>query len=176
MEGRDLNLAFGGKKLYFDANFRLEKGDKVGVVGVNGSGKSTLFKIILGIDKLDSGKITYPDVLRIGYLPQEIAINDDAGDMTVWDFVNNARPFEQLQNEISKEYEKYMKLTVSLMVAAQIVFAFHSYLGREDRNPWRWFSKEYYEQWDEDILKTYNSKGIFSELILHFILRDLKAT
>lgn len=33
-----------------------------------------------------------------------------------------------------------------------------------------------YEQWDEDILKTYNSKGIFSELILHFILRDLKGT
>lgn len=120
MEGKDLNLAFGGKKLYFDANFRLEKGDKVGVVGVNGSGKSTLFKIILGIDKLDSGKITYPDVLRIGYLPQEIAINDDAGDMTVWDFINNARPFEQLQNEISKEYEKLAKYPNSAKILERI--------------------------------------------------------
>ena len=33
-----------------------------------------------------------------------------------------------------------------------------------------------YEQWDADIFKTYNSKGIFSELILHFILREIKGT
>ena len=33
-----------------------------------------------------------------------------------------------------------------------------------------------YEQWDNDIFKTYNSKGIFSELILHFILREIKGT
>lgn len=33
-----------------------------------------------------------------------------------------------------------------------------------------------YEQWDADIYKTYNSKGIFSELILHFILREIKGT
>lgn len=33
-----------------------------------------------------------------------------------------------------------------------------------------------YDQWDRDLLKTYNTKGIFSELILHFILRDLKKT
>lgn len=33
-----------------------------------------------------------------------------------------------------------------------------------------------YKQWDSDILKTYNSKGIFSELILHFILREIKGT
>lgn len=30
-----------------------------------------------------------------------------------------------------------------------------------------------YDQWEKEILKTYNSKGIFSELILHFLLRDM---
>ena len=50
MEAKGLNLAFGARKLYVDADFRLNKGDKVGVVGVNGSGKSTLFKIILSIE------------------------------------------------------------------------------------------------------------------------------
>lgn len=33
-----------------------------------------------------------------------------------------------------------------------------------------------YDQWEKEILKTYNSKGIFSELILHFLLRDIKGT
>lgn len=52
---------------------------------------------------------------------------------------------------ISKEYEKYMKLVVSLMVAAQIVFAFHSYLGKEERGGWIVSSEEYYEQWNENM-------------------------
>ena len=33
-----------------------------------------------------------------------------------------------------------------------------------------------YEQWNQDVLKAYNSKGVFSELILHFLLRDMKGT
>lgn len=33
-----------------------------------------------------------------------------------------------------------------------------------------------YEQWDDEVLDVYNSKGIFSELILHFLLRDVKGT
>lgn len=37
-------------------------------------------------------------------------------------------------------------------------------------------SKTPYDQWDADILKIYNSKGVFSELILHFILREFKGT
>lgn len=120
MEGKDLNLTFGARKLYSDASFRLNKGDKVGVVGVNGSGKSTLFKIILGIEKLDSGTITYPDVLRIGYLPQEIMISDDVDDITVWDYINMARPFEMLQDEISSEYEKLAKYPNSAKILERI--------------------------------------------------------
>lgn len=37
-------------------------------------------------------------------------------------------------------------------------------------------NKTPYDQWDKDVLKIYNSKGIFSELILHFLLRDMKMT
>ena len=120
MEGKDLNLAFGARKLYVDASFRLTKGDKVGVVGVNGSGKSTLFKIILGIEKLDTGTISYPDVLRIGYLPQEIMISSEADDITVWDYINMARPFETLQDEINKEYEKLAKYPNSTKILERI--------------------------------------------------------
>jgi len=120
MEAKGLNLAFGARKIFLDANFRLTKGDKVGVVGVNGAGKSTLFKLILGIEKLDSGFISYPDVLRIGYLPQEIMISEDASDMTAWEYINRARPFEELQEEIGLEYEKLAKYPNSQKILERI--------------------------------------------------------
>ena len=110
MQGKDLNLAFGTEIIYQDANFRLEVGDKVGIVGVNGAGKTTLFKVILGNEKLDSGEITFPPTATaIGYVPQEIKIPELASDMTVWDFLYTARPFDALQEQLATEYEKLAK-------------------------------------------------------------------
>lgn len=110
MQGKDLNLAFSTEIIYQDANFRLEVGDKVGIVGVNGAGKTTLFKVILGNEKLDSGEITFPPTATaIGYVPQEIKIPELASDMTVWDFLYTARPFDALQEQLATEYEKLAK-------------------------------------------------------------------
>lgn len=52
---------------------------------------------------------------------------------------------------ISKEYEKYMKLVVSFMVAAQVVFAFTSYIKKEENDSWMISSKEYYQRWEENM-------------------------
>lgn len=52
---------------------------------------------------------------------------------------------------ISKNYEKYMKLILSFMVAAQVVFAFGSYFQKEEKMSWKMFSEEYYEQWEENM-------------------------
>lgn len=55
----------------------VKKGEFVGIIGPNGCGKSTLFKLILGLEKPDSGEITVlgkkPDSVRIGYVPQHSA-------------------------------------------------------------------------------------------------------
>lgn len=120
MQGKDMNLTFGTRKIYSDANFKLEKGEKIGVVGVNGAGKSTLFKVILGIEKLDSGEITYPDVLRIGYLPQEIKIPEEDSEITVWEYINKARPFDDLEKELCIEYEKLAKYPNSQKILERI--------------------------------------------------------
>ena len=52
---------------------------------------------------------------------------------------------------ISKVYEKYMKLVISFMVAAQIVFAFGTYLYKAESD--RGFEEAYYENWEENMKK-----------------------
>jgi len=55
----------------------LNEGDKVGVIGINGTGKSTFLKIIAEIETSDSGTITKPSGVRIGYLPQNPVFGDN---------------------------------------------------------------------------------------------------
>lgn len=53
-------------------NVRMERGEKIAVVGTNGIGKTTLLKSILGLIKPISGKVVLGDYLSIGYFEQEI--------------------------------------------------------------------------------------------------------
>jgi ATP-binding cassette subfamily F protein uup len=71
---------FGIKEILRDANFSLEEGDKVGLIGTNGSGKSTLLKMIAGLEPIDGGEIWRNSGTNIVYLPQQ---PDMAGDRTV---------------------------------------------------------------------------------------------
>ena len=48
---------FGGRQILKNANFRLLKGEHVGIVGANGEGKSTFINIILGNELPSEGKI-----------------------------------------------------------------------------------------------------------------------
>ena len=54
---------------------------------------------------------------------------------------------------ISKEYEKYMKMVISFMVAAQIVFSFGAYFGKESQNNMKWDTEEYYKNWNKNMEK-----------------------
>lgn len=104
MKGSNLNLAFNLEVIYKDANFQIDDNDKVGIVGVNGAGKTTLFRVILGEEKLDSGKISYDKKKRIGYLPQEIDIKDK--EKNVFEYLMEARPIDKLENELQSLYEE----------------------------------------------------------------------
>lgn len=97
-------MTFGLETIYKDANFFVNENDKVGLVGVNGAGKTTLFKVILKEQELNSGKIILPKGIRIGYLPQEIKLNNV--DTTVFEYLMSARPIEKLESNLQNLYEQ----------------------------------------------------------------------
>ncbi len=75
-------LSFGSNQLFSDVSFTIHLKDRIGLVGKNGAGKSTLLKILAGLQKPDSGIITYPNDISIGYLPQQLVVSDN---YTVWE-------------------------------------------------------------------------------------------
>lgn len=69
---KDVSKHYGARDIFNGASFRVEKGERVGVVGPNGSGKSTLFSMITGELSADKGEITVPQKARIGLLHQQL--------------------------------------------------------------------------------------------------------
>ena len=67
----NLSIQFSGRYLFQDVKLKINKTDKIALVGSNGTGKSTLLKLIYGTEKPESGEIQRQKGIRIGYLPQE---------------------------------------------------------------------------------------------------------
>lgn len=72
----NLSVEFGGFTLLNDISFVLNKNDRTALVGKNGAGKSTLLKILAGIQRPSQGRVSYPKEISIGYLPQQMKLND----------------------------------------------------------------------------------------------------
>ena len=65
-----LTKVFTQRKLLDNADFSINEGEKIGVIGINGTGKSTLLRIIAGLEMPDEGQVVRGRNLTIRYLPQ----------------------------------------------------------------------------------------------------------
>lgn len=72
---RDVHLAFGGPALLDGANFNLERGERVCLIGRNGEGKSTLLKLIEGSLLPDTGEVSLQNGLTISMLTQDVPMD-----------------------------------------------------------------------------------------------------
>ena len=70
-----LEVKYGSKKVLQNINLSLNANEIVTIVGPNGSGKTTLFKAIIGSVPLSKGKISIKPNLRIGYVPQQLKVD-----------------------------------------------------------------------------------------------------
>jgi len=86
VEAENVSKAYGDTLLFEGLNFRLPPGGVVGVIGPNGAGKTTLFRILMGFEKPDSGKLRIGDTVQMGYVDQSRDALDDK--KTVWEEIS----------------------------------------------------------------------------------------
>ncbi len=71
---QDISKYYGVTRALRTISLRVSSGDRIGVVGPNGIGKSTLLRILAGIERPDEGRVKIADGSRVGYVPQELAL------------------------------------------------------------------------------------------------------
>lgn len=67
----DVSIQFTGVPLFSSTNIKINKGDRIALVGANGTGKSTILKMLAGLEETSSGRIIMQKNISVGYLPQE---------------------------------------------------------------------------------------------------------
>ena len=67
----DVSKSYGDKLLFEHLSFELPPAGIVGVIGPNGAGKTTLFRLIMGLEKPDSGTIEIGETVKIAYVDQQ---------------------------------------------------------------------------------------------------------
>ena len=68
---QNLSKSFDHKKLFWDINFEIKRGERVAIIGDNGTGKTTLLKIINGLLEPDTGEVIYGSNVSVAYYDQE---------------------------------------------------------------------------------------------------------
>jgi zinc transport system ATP-binding protein len=75
IDAKKLSFARGGKTILQDISMQVSRGEIVTIIGPNGAGKSSLLKILLGLEKHDSGTLQTNAKLRVGYMPQQLQLS-----------------------------------------------------------------------------------------------------
>jgi energy-dependent translational throttle protein EttA len=94
----NLKKSYDNRILFDNLNFKLPPAGIVGVIGPNGAGKTTLFKLILGIEKPDSGIIETGETVKVGYIDQEHTEIDP--EKTIWEVISGGDEFLNLNGKL----------------------------------------------------------------------------
>ncbi len=104
----NLTKSFGVNTIFANVNFMIDKGEKIGLVGVNGSGKSTLLRCLLQTDYGDSGSVRFEAGTRVGYVEQGFG---NIGSGSLWQFMMNSCPeVMELRGRLQRLEEKAAEL------------------------------------------------------------------
>ena len=77
VESEDVKKGYGEKLLIENMTFQLPPGGIIGVIGPNGAGKTTLFRMIIGEETPDAGKIRVGETVKLAYIDQSRTLNAD---------------------------------------------------------------------------------------------------
>ena len=82
----DISKGYGNRLLYEHLSFSLPPNGIVGIIGPNGAGKTTLFRMIMGLEKPDSGEFKVGDTVKVAYVDQQHQDIDPK--KTVWETIS----------------------------------------------------------------------------------------
>ncbi len=97
IEVSNVTKKFGDKILFENLSFKLPPAGIVGVIGPNGAGKTTLFRLIMGIEKVDSGEFSVGETVKIAYIDQQHKSIDP--DKTVYETISENSEYIKLGNK-----------------------------------------------------------------------------
>ncbi len=86
IEANNVSKAYGDKLLFENLTFKLPQNGIVGVIGPNGAGKTTLFRLIMGLEKPDSGDFKIGETVKLAYIDQQHKAIDP--DKTVFEVIS----------------------------------------------------------------------------------------
>ena len=99
LSASNLTKVYGTDTIITGADFHVNSGDRIGIVGRNGAGKTTLLNLITGEIAPDEGRIYMPSDLRVGYLKQR---DDFQGENTLIEEINKIfEPLKELETQIN---------------------------------------------------------------------------
>ena len=106
MQIKNLTMSFGTQVIFNDVSLNIPENEKIGVVGLNGAGKTTLFKIIMGFESPDTGKVNIKNNYRVDWLPQVISDDVDNMEICILDYLMSGRPIDKLNARLQSLYDE----------------------------------------------------------------------
>lgn len=102
LTGSDIGKSYAHRYVFSGFDFRIEAGDRIGLVGINGGGKTTLLRIIAGLETSDPpGQIHSKRDLRVGYLAQDAGGPIPTG--TMWEtMLEGFAALRRLEGELAQ--------------------------------------------------------------------------
>ena len=108
VSAKDLTKAYGTDVILDKVSFHINKGDRVGIIGINGAGKTTLLKMLTGELACEEGDAFISNDLQIGYLKQDAGFDSEK---TVIEEVNAVFDhFPEMEKQMTELLQKAEEL------------------------------------------------------------------